>query len=598
MLFPQFTKNCDLPEDQYLTETDARQLNIHPSLLNSDGSPITVFHGSKSGKELIRSGHFDEERSNPLGFFFTDNEDVAYKYENRPLNSEFQTFRRKLDSTNHEINRIKNQLDDNPKDYYFIKKLRDLKQEQQFDQQMFDYVVERQNEYLLDSDSETVSAHLIIQDPLILDAEKENADIISSVNRARRNNNDAVIIKNFAFPSRNTTYIVFDPSRVVNTENLKRMSQYLGPYEYEKSDTLPEDQYFVDSDKDGLLDGTYIYNYDTKRFIRSSDEVPSLKRFRGIRLPEDKVLNAFTTSYDPVDDDIIEGGRWENREGVFSSHDERVAMSYGYPHTVFDDGSGLQGQVYDITINPTEYVDLGDCEEHNETVEASRLGFDAVDCPEFTAQPETIAFHPEQITIDRVNVIEGDNINYTLSGREIVERGNNPYEYSKGVYRGKQLYPEVTTPEDQYLMINVLGAEERDPEMRRKLKIYNNIPVFDTGINDINLGNDIKSTYISNNTNQKDNIVSRNADRLNNTQKNNLNKLINRKYSNNVFNNQHKNQVILSNNKLFSRRKDYPPFEEFIYLNSNNKIQDKKEHNDRLLKSGVMAQVINNTKAS
>ena len=193
-----------------------------------------------------------------------------------------------------------------------------------------------------------------------------------------------------------------------------------------------------DTDGDGLPDGSYQYDEARNQFIRTGDAVP-LQRFRGMKMPKGVVADTLHPSDDNVDED--DGGRWLEKPVVFSTPDENVAMTYAFPDPRWS--PDREGQIYDLTLTPTEVTDLGHCEDSEQTRLATALGFDVVDCPDFTSQPETVSFHTNQVKIDQVN-----RVNATLDARDIAvsalpakSSGGNPYSYLDGLERGERLFP-------------------------------------------------------------------------------------------------------------------------------------------------------------
>ena len=195
----------------------------------------------------------------------------------------------------------------------------------------------------------------------------------------------------------------------------------------------------LDTDGDGLADGNYRYNEARNQFIRTGEVAP-LQRFRGMEMPGGVVADTFR----PSNDDVGEGyeeGRWLEKPVVFSTPDENVAMTYAFADPRWKPDQ--EGQIYDVTLAPTEVVDLKDCEDFKQTRRAAALGFDVVDCPDFSVQPETVSFHTDQIKIDRVSRVDATMNPHDIIASEVPAKssGGNPYSYFDGLERGEQLFP-------------------------------------------------------------------------------------------------------------------------------------------------------------
>ena len=183
-----------------------------------------------------------------------------------------------------------------------------------------------------------------------------------------------------------------------------------------------------DTDGDGLLDGLYGVGPDgTPVWI---GPVQPMRRFRGMKMPPGQAIESF----EPVHSSGPHGAlQWDGKKAVYSSEDEGVAVRYAH----MKPGVSKVGQIYDITLHPTEAaVFTGGCDDLEVSRPTARGGFDVVDCHHSWLQPETLSFHPEQIEVNTVREL----IPSELPHSDSIERDNGSiYESARANY-GDTIY--------------------------------------------------------------------------------------------------------------------------------------------------------------
>ncbi len=534
--------NLSLPEDQYFTETE----DLGKYILDKTGeNALTVYHGSPKGKNIIGQGYFDPNKigsnitqNKNTGYFFTDNKQLAEVYAQQNI----------------------------PK--------------------------------INESEGDVIQANLLSQNALILDADKEYVPVNESIEYAKKEGYDALIINN-ARPGSNF-YIVFNPSQIINKDTKYRMTPYYGPYQDESN--VPEDQYFTDYDtkvkapeyvddefvdEDGYFKRLYHGSpygrdiieqgyFDVNRLGLTTDAESGRL---GFFFTDNKLVAegyADSAPYDMLDlyNDLTyalnreQKAQYKDQETIKLIEDELNRISDEFDkidqsskivevnliaqNPLVKNASNFGG--YDILDSAKEAID----NKYDSLVLKNISDFNAYNNKDRISN-QYVVFNPEQIINQR--------------SRKVMTQREGPCSYELGMR---------TAPEDQYLMVNVHGAYERDNETREKLEKYNDMPMFDN-----------KYRSESNNQNISKKLV-KSLDIKNNNQN-----ILNQKQSKRLSNITTRNiqpirsniEPHIGNNKLFLSHK-YKNInnQEEIFLQNN--IINKQDKNDLLVKEGVMSKVL------
>ncbi len=151
-----------------------------------------------------------------------------------------------------------------------------------------------------------------------------------------------------------------------------------------------------------------------------------------------------------------------------------------------------------------------------------------------------------------------------------------------------------TSPEDQYLMVNVHGAYDRDAESRRNIKNSEDISLFDSNLSTESKQNKYENKinkYFNNKKyNQKNILHSQSQVEKLNSKKPQLSEYHNNELFNNKINDKVNGKIPFgSYNKQFNKQENIQLYDDILIMN-NSKQQDKENY---IIKNGVMAQARN-----
>ena len=617
-----YRDEVNVPEDQYFTETSSSYdiktkapEYVNDEFVDNDGYFKTLYHGSPYGKDIIKEGYFDVDRLGSMtnaesarkGFFFTDSKLVAKGYsDSAPYN-----IVTAYDDLSSDLTRLQN----NP--YEDKEKIESVKKELEIIEDEFDKI---------DESSEIIEVNLVAQDPLVKNASRFGGyELIDSLKEARVNKYDSLILKNipdfnkYNDPDRiSDHYVVFNPEQIINKRSRKVMSQREGPYSYEFGmRTAPEDQYFMPekeqsnsilSDTEENIAKSKAPNYVNNEFVDEDGYFKTL--YHGSPSGRDIIEQGYF--------DIDKLGETTNADsakmGFFFTDNKLVAEGYtdSAPYDILELYDDLSNSLDRYQKSPYENMEMikfieeeldrireefDKIESISKTIEVNLVaqdplvknasnfgGYDILDSvkeardnkhdslvlkniPDFNKynDPDRISdhyvvFNPEQIINKR--------------SRKVMSQREGPYSYEIGMR---------TAPEDQYLMVNVHGAYERDNETREKLDRYNDLPMFDSNVSYDNRSEEYTQNILTKSPNVRNNQNS-----------------LNQKQSKRLLNVMTRNtQPVLSkitlqsgNNRLFlpNNYRNIPIDQEEIFL--RNTIINKKDKNDLLIKQGVMAKVL------
>ena len=267
------------PEDQYFT-------NIHESVLDTEGNLRTVYHGSPKYQDIIEQGYFDKDKlgshtgvaQDHPGFYFTSNPGKAkfYSLDKEHANALYLPTQA-LSKNKARIKELEKLLEyQNDSDGEYAPDIISYLEEQNISlESHIDSINQRFESKNFENDSRrgVFEANLTIQNPLIVDRrdifDENNLSLIGKFEKQAINEGkDSLIIEDKESDD-NNVYVVFDPSKIIDTKTRKKMTSYEGPYRYESN--IPEDQYFIESNQKIIKSQPKTFHILDKQTIKSLD---------------------------------------------------------------------------------------------------------------------------------------------------------------------------------------------------------------------------------------------------------------------------------------------------------------------------------------
>ncbi len=152
-----------------------------------------------------------------------------------------------------------------------------------------------------------------------------------------------------------------------------------------------------------------------------------------VRVGDTKVLNRYHGTPQPsgtyISEFKLKPTKFKGRDALnslptlYTTIDKNIAVQYAYGASANapDDAGVMQHQVYNLSLTPSEIIDLRNCENDYDIRHAHKLGADVIECSDFEEVPETVVFNNRIIRIK--SVTDAD------TGQRIVHKKNKTTEF-------------------------------------------------------------------------------------------------------------------------------------------------------------------------
>ncbi len=364
-----------------------------------------------------------------------------------------------------------------------------------------------------------IPIHILSKNPLIVDGSEfpDKFSITDNINRAIEQGYDALVIENIDDTGdgqsiTSTQYAVWDIDRIIDAETGRSLSKSQEFCELDKHETPPEDQYFTKAhtltlDDEGIPRTVYHGSPKYQDIIESGYfDQDKLGSHTGVA--QDHPGFYFTGSPD---------------KAQFYSLDKEHADALYLPTQALSKNKTRIKELQEMLEYQSdidgEYIPdiISFLEEQNISIESYidsiDKRFDSIDSKNDSRRGifEANLAIQDPLIIQRGDVINEKNLSVIGKfEKQAVEEGKDSliiedkesggrdniyvvFDTSKiiDLKTGKKMTPyegpyqyevdiSLTSPEDQYLMVNIHGAYDRDNDSRRLVNRFETVPIFDS----------------------------------------------------------------------------------------------------------------------